>query len=96
MLNQEKGDFHGPSNVRDAIVHRKKQSYARKGRKVRHFNGGLFERATALTLTDDQFELLIEVSRADWRDVEPTASPTSSKPSSPSAKPARQEAMSRL
>jgi SAM-dependent methyltransferase len=39
--------------------------------KVRHFNGGLFEQATALPLTDDQFELLIEASRADWRDVEP-------------------------
>ena len=39
--------------------------------KVRHFNGGLFEHATALPLTDDQFELLIEASRADWREVEP-------------------------
>jgi hypothetical protein len=39
--------------------------------KVRHFNGGLFEQATALPLTDDQFELLIEASRADWREVEP-------------------------
>lgn len=39
--------------------------------KVRHFNGGLFEQATALPLSDDQFELLIEASRADWRDVEP-------------------------
>ena len=39
--------------------------------KVRHFNGGLFEQATALPLTADQFELLIEASRADWRDVEP-------------------------
>ncbi len=39
--------------------------------KVRHFNGGLFESATALPLTDDQFELLIEASRANWRDVEP-------------------------
>ncbi len=39
--------------------------------KIRHFNGGLFEQATALPLTDDQFELLIEASRADWREVEP-------------------------
>ncbi len=39
--------------------------------KVRHFNGGLFADATALPLTDDQFALLIEASRADWRDVEP-------------------------
>ena len=39
--------------------------------KVRHFNGGLFADATALPVTDDQFALLIEASRADWRDVEP-------------------------
>lgn len=39
--------------------------------KVRHFNGGLFEQATALPLNADQFELLIEASSADWRDVEP-------------------------
>jgi hypothetical protein len=39
---------------------------------IRHFNGGLFENATALPLSDDQFELLIEASRADWRDVEPS------------------------
>jgi len=39
--------------------------------KVRHFNGGLFEHAAALPLTDDQFALLFEASRADWRDVEP-------------------------
>ena len=39
--------------------------------KIRHFNGGLFEHATALPLTDDQFDLLIEASRADWCDVEP-------------------------
>ncbi len=39
--------------------------------KVLRFNGGLFEDATALPVTDDQFELLLEASRADWRDVEP-------------------------
>jgi hypothetical protein len=39
--------------------------------KVLRFNGGLFENASALPLTDDQFELLVEASRADWRDVEP-------------------------
>ena len=39
--------------------------------KIRHFNGGLFEQATALPLTADQFDLLIEASKADWRDVEP-------------------------
>ena len=39
--------------------------------KVLRFNGGLFEDATALPLTDDQFALLIEAAHADWRDVEP-------------------------
>ncbi|MFZ4774613.1 MAG: DNA methyltransferase [Terrimicrobiaceae bacterium] len=39
---------------------------------IRHFNGRLFEDAAALPLSDDQFELLIEASRADWRDVEPS------------------------
>ena len=39
--------------------------------KILRFNGGLFENATALPLNADQFELLIEASRADWRDVEP-------------------------
>ena len=36
-----------------------------------HFNGGLFEDATALPLTADQLQLLIEAAEADWRDVEP-------------------------
>ena len=39
--------------------------------KILRFNGGLFENATALPLNDDQFDLLIEAARADWRDVEP-------------------------
>jgi hypothetical protein len=39
--------------------------------KIVRFNGGLFENATALPLTEDQFDLLIEASNADWRDVEP-------------------------
>jgi hypothetical protein len=39
--------------------------------KIVRFNGGLFENATALPLNDDQFDLLIEASKADWRDVEP-------------------------
>jgi hypothetical protein len=39
--------------------------------KIVRFNGGLFENATALPLTEDQFDLLIEASKADWRDVEP-------------------------
>jgi hypothetical protein len=40
-------------------------------KKIMLFNGGLFENATALPLTDDQFGLLIDASEADWRDVEP-------------------------
>lgn len=39
--------------------------------KLLRFNGGLFESAEALPITDDELELLIEASRADWRDVEP-------------------------
>ncbi len=38
---------------------------------IKHFNGGLFEDATALPLTADQLQLLIEAGQADWRDVEP-------------------------
>lgn len=40
-------------------------------KKIALFNGGLFENVTALPLTNDQFELLIDASEADWRDVEP-------------------------
>lgn len=36
-----------------------------------HFNGGLFATPTALPVNDEQLELLIAASRADWRDVEP-------------------------
>jgi hypothetical protein len=39
--------------------------------KLLRFNGGLFESAEALPVTDEQLELLIEASKADWRDVEP-------------------------
>ncbi len=38
---------------------------------VPHFDGGLFEEATALPLSVDQLQLLIEAAQADWRDVEP-------------------------
>jgi hypothetical protein len=38
---------------------------------ILRFNGALFEDNEVLSLTDDQFELLIEASKADWRDVEP-------------------------
>ncbi|MDB5035452.1 MAG: methyltransferase [Chlorobi bacterium] len=40
-------------------------------RNVLRFNGGLFESATALNLTGQQLDLLIEAARADWHDVEP-------------------------
>jgi hypothetical protein len=39
--------------------------------KLLRFNGGLFESAEALPVNDEQLELLIEASKADWRDVEP-------------------------
>jgi SAM-dependent methyltransferase len=39
--------------------------------KLLRFNGGLFESAEALPITEDELELLIEASRADWHDVEP-------------------------
>jgi hypothetical protein len=39
--------------------------------KLLRFNGGLFESAEALPVTEDELELLIEASRADWHDVEP-------------------------
>ena len=38
---------------------------------VPHFDGGLFEDASALPLSVDQLQLLIEAAQADWRDVEP-------------------------
>jgi len=40
-------------------------------RQLLHFNGGLFENAEALPLSDVQLELLIEAGKADWRHVEP-------------------------
>lgn len=40
-------------------------------RKIMQFNGGLFEDSTALPVTEDQLELLIEASEAKWNDVEP-------------------------
>jgi hypothetical protein len=39
--------------------------------KLLRFNGGLFESAEALPVTDEELELLIEASQADWHDVEP-------------------------
>ncbi|MCA9045086.1 MAG: class I SAM-dependent DNA methyltransferase, partial [Planctomycetaceae bacterium] len=40
-------------------------------RKVMQFNGGLFEDVTALPVSLDQLELLIESAEAKWNDVEP-------------------------
>lgn len=40
-------------------------------KKLRRFNGGLFEDCEALPLTADQLDLLIEASLSQWRDVEP-------------------------
>ena len=39
--------------------------------KLLHFNGGLFADPSALALTRDQLDLLIEAAGADWKDVEP-------------------------
>ncbi len=39
--------------------------------KVRHFNGKFFKDKTALSVTKDQLELLIEAAQHDWRHVEP-------------------------
>ncbi|MGO9916240.1 MAG: DNA methyltransferase [Isosphaeraceae bacterium] len=38
---------------------------------VLRFNGGLFDQATALPLTDEQIGLLIDSGRKQWREVEP-------------------------
>ena len=38
--------------------------------KLRRFNGGLFEDCEALPLNEDQLALLIEASKANWREVE--------------------------
>ncbi len=40
-------------------------------RQLKQFNGGLFADHTALPVTDDQLELLIEAAEAKWNDVEP-------------------------
>ncbi|SNC66046.1 Type II restriction/modification system, DNA methylase subunit YeeA [Hymenobacter gelipurpurascens] len=39
--------------------------------RLRRFNGKLFHDATALPLTADQAELLLQSARADWTEVEP-------------------------
>ena len=40
-------------------------------KKLLQFNGGLFYNPSALPVTRDQLDLLIEAAKADWRDVEP-------------------------
>lgn len=39
--------------------------------KLLRFNGGLFEEAEALPISEAQLALLVEAAKADWRDVEP-------------------------
>lgn len=39
--------------------------------KLLRFNGGLFEDAEAIPLSDEQLEMLVLAGKADWRDVEP-------------------------
>ncbi|MDU0372097.1 class I SAM-dependent DNA methyltransferase [Hymenobacter endophyticus] len=39
--------------------------------RLRRFNGKLFHDATALPLTSDQMELLLQSAKADWTEVEP-------------------------
>lgn len=39
--------------------------------KLLRFNGGLFEEAEAIPLSEDQLEMLVLAGKADWRDVEP-------------------------
>ena len=40
-------------------------------RKLKHFNGGLFQECHALPVTPAQLELLIQAGESDWSDVEP-------------------------
>jgi len=40
--------------------------------KIKHFNGKFFKDKTALPLTHDQLELLIEAASSNWQFVEPS------------------------
>ena len=40
-------------------------------RKLKHFNGGLFQESHALPVMPAQLELLIQAGESDWSDVEP-------------------------
>ncbi len=39
---------------------------------IQHFNGGLFSEATALELTRDDIEAVLEAAKLDWASVDPT------------------------
>jgi len=41
-------------------------------REIAHFNGGLFEDTTALPLSKAQLAMLVDASRTDWSQVEPS------------------------
>lgn len=41
-------------------------------REIAHFNGGLFEDTTALPLSKSQLAMLVDASRTDWSQVEPS------------------------
>ncbi|MGB3119130.1 MAG: type IIL restriction-modification enzyme MmeI, partial [Verrucomicrobiales bacterium] len=41
-------------------------------REIAHFNGGLFEDTTALPLSPAQLAMLVDASRTDWSQVEPS------------------------
>jgi hypothetical protein len=40
-------------------------------RKIRHFNGHLFEDATVFELTDDEIRLLADAAESDWQFIQP-------------------------
>ncbi len=73
LLHSLKGEVHNfPDMVRalwEAMDQGTFSPILRK--KLRRFNGGLFEDCEALPLTEEQLALLIEASKANWREVEP-------------------------
>ena len=73
LLNSLRGEVHNGSDmVRGLWESMDKGTFSLTLRqKLRRFNGGLFEDCEALPLTEDQLALLIEASKANWRDVEP-------------------------
>ena len=73
LLNSLRGEVHNGSDmVRGLWESMDKGTFSLTLRtKLRRFNGGLFEDCEALPLTEDQLALLIEASKANWREVEP-------------------------